>query len=148
MSAFAKERTCGPLSSSHGPESATRSAALRVPAWLIEEPGKITPDTIEALPNLELRRAALEIFGFDRYLAACDAKVIATDELHGQPRRVLEVRLRERSFRILEVMNGSLEPNGTRRKFHLGALAGETPAEAIAASYGIPAEHYREAVRT
>jgi hypothetical protein len=50
--------------------------------------------------------------------------------------------------RIIEVTNGSLEPDGTRRKFHLGAMPGENPHEAIAASYGINPRHYREAVRT
>jgi hypothetical protein len=53
------------------------------------------------------------------------------------------------------VINGTVEPDGTRRKFHLGAARRrgsvappDTPHDAIANSYGIAPEHYREAVRT
>ena len=121
---------------------------LRVPARLIDERDKITPNTIEAENNAELRRVALEIFGFEKYLAARSAKVIATDELHGQPRRLLEVTIAREPVRIVEVNNGSLEPDGSRRRFHLGAMRGDTPHEVVAASYGIAPKHYREAVRT
>ncbi len=120
---------------------------MRIPPHLIAERHKITPERIEAEPNAELRRVALEIFGFDKYLAAREAKVIAADEVHGQPRRLLEVGVAGTPVRIVEVMNGSLEADGTRRRFHLGAMPGATPHEAIAASYGIAPAHYREVVR-
>jgi hypothetical protein len=120
---------------------------LRVPARLIEERHRITPATVEAETNAELRRVALEIFGFDRYLAARGARVIASDELHGERRRLLEVRFAGAPVRIVEVTNGSAEPDGTRRRFHLGAMPGETPHHVIAASYGIVPDVYREAVR-
>jgi hypothetical protein len=121
---------------------------LRIPARLIDERDKITPLTIAAEENAELRRVALEIYGFDRYLAECDAKVISKDELHGQPRRLLEIKVGGDTIRIIEVMNGSLEPDGTRRRFHLGAMPGNTPQEVVAASYGINPKVYQEAVRT
>jgi hypothetical protein len=119
-----------------------------VPRWLIADRAALTPTAIERLPNVEARRAALEIYGLDRYLAARKPKLVAADELHGRPRRLLEANIAGRPFRIIEVVNGTLEPDGTRRKFHLGAMPGDTPAEAIAASYGIAPAHYREAVRT
>jgi hypothetical protein len=50
--------------------------------------------------------------------------------------------------RILEVSNGTREPDGTRRTFHLGAMPGDTPHQVVAASYGINPETYRESVRT
>jgi hypothetical protein len=125
---------------------------LRVPAAIIEQK-EFSPDAIDAQPNAELRRVMLEReyggrSGFDLYLATRDARVIAADELHGRPRRLLEVNVAGATLRIIEVINGSLEPDGSRRKFHLGAMRGETPAEVIAASYGINPAVYREAVRT
>jgi hypothetical protein len=49
----------------------------------------------------------------------------------------------------MDVYNGSLEPDGTRRRFMLGALSGvSTVHEAVAASYGLNPGAYREAVRT
>ena len=79
----------------------------------------------------------------------CDWKTtIAQDRMLGTQRRLLEVNVREQRIRVIEVINGSLEPDGSRRKFHLGAMAGGTPAEVVAASYGIAPAHYREAVRS
>lgn len=118
-----------------------------VPSWLIDDRDEVTPQAIEDL-GAPARHAALEIYGFDRYLALKNAKLVAADELHGQPRRLLEVIILGRPYRIVEVVNGSLEPDGTRRKYYLGAMPGDTPAEVIAASYGIAPGHYREAVRT
>jgi uncharacterized protein DUF6745 len=116
--------------------------------WIVRTPQLLSPERIEDEPNAELRRVMLEAFGFERYLAARAARVVAADELHGQPRRLLEVTIRGRALRIVEVTNGSLEPDGTHRKFHLGAMAGDTPHDVVAASYGIAPKHYREAVRS
>jgi hypothetical protein len=148
----------GQLHAADGPAIAWRDGwdlyfwhGQRIPRdhqWMIDRPREITPDRIEAEPNAELRRIALEIFGFERYLAARSARELARDELHGQPRRLLEIMVAGAPVRIVEVVNGSLEPDGTRRRYHLGAMPGATPHEAIAASYGIAPRHYREAVRT
>ena len=113
--------------------------------WLILEKNKITPETVENESNAELRRITLEIYGFERYLAERDAKVLSEDTEHGQPRRLLEVQVAGEPVRILEVVNSSLEPDGSRRKFFLGAMPGDTPHEAVAASFGRPTEKYKEA---
>ena len=125
---------------------------LRVPARLIETK-EFDAGAIEAENNAEFRRVLLEReyagrSGFELYAEQRRAKVIAEDTLHGFPRRLLEVKVKNERLRVIEVLNGSLEPDGSRRKFHLGAMRGETPAEVIAASYGIAPTHYREAVRT
>ena len=119
-----------------------------VPSWVIEQRDSMTPEMIDALPDAAVRQIAMEIFGRDRYLATRQPNLIAADELHGQPRSLLEMYVSGFPFRIIEVVNGSRERDGTRRKFHLVAMPGDTPAEVIAASYGIAPAHYREAVRT
>jgi hypothetical protein len=109
---------------------------------------------VEAETNVEWRRVMLEReyggrTGFDIYLQARQPHVLAEDEVHGQPRRLLETRAKGGGpIRIVEVINGSDEPDGTRRKFYLGAMRGRTPHEVVAASYGINPDVYREAVRT
>jgi hypothetical protein len=109
---------------------------------------------VEAETNVEWRRVMLEReyggrTGFDIYLQARQPHVLAEDEVHGQPRRLLETRAKGGGpIRIVEVINGSAEPDGTRRKFYLGAMRGRTPHEVVAASYGINPDVYREAVRT
>jgi hypothetical protein len=170
--AMVSERPCvlrrdagGRLHSDNGPAIAWRDGwslylwhGLRIPSsheWIIETPGRITPAAIEAERNSELRRVMLERFGFERYLAARGARLIAADQLHGRPRRLLEIDVAGETLLVIEVTNGSRERDGSRRTFHLGAARdprthapARTPAEAIANSYGIAPTHYREAVRT
>jgi len=125
---------------------------LRVPPRLIEA-REFDPNAIEAEDNAEFRRVLLEReyggrSGFELYAEQRNAKLISEDVSHGFPRRLLEVTVRGQRLRVIEVTNGSLEPDGTRRRFHLGAMPGETPHDVIAASYGIAPKHYREAVRS
>jgi hypothetical protein len=117
--------------------------------WIIIDKARITPDLIDAEPNAELRRVMLEISGFEAYARARKAKVLAEDVSHGQPRRLLSMKVAGEEIRVLDVHNGSLEPDGTRRRFHLGALSGaKTPHEAVAMSYGRNPNSYGEACRT
>jgi hypothetical protein len=131
---------------------------LRIPPsheWLFTNRAKLNADAIDKEPNAELRRVMLEIYGFERYLNERDARLIASDELHGVPRRLHEVIVAGEPIRVIEVVNGSFEPDGSRRKFSLGAARRRgsqdqpnTPHEAVANSYGINPSHYVEAVRT
>ena len=50
--------------------------------------------------------------------------MIDKDEVFGRPRRLLELKLKGEKIRVMDVYNGSLEPDGTRRRFMLGAVAG------------------------
>lgn len=123
--------------------------------WIVREREKLSADKIDAETNAELRRIMLENFGYERYLGERGAKEIAVDTCDGRPRRLLDLTVQGETIRVVEVENGSLEPDGTRRKFVLGAarhpitnaLPG-TPHEAIAWSYGRPADQYEESVRT
>ncbi len=116
-------------------------------AWIITDKAKITAEAIMAEPNAELRRIMCEITGFEpiRSIAKCISKDV---DGNGFPRRLLTAEIGDETVRIVEVDNGSLEPDGTRRRFLLGAMPGDTPHDVIAASYGISPKLYREAVRT
>jgi hypothetical protein len=122
----------------------------RVPddrAWIIADKTRITAEAILREPNAEIRRIMCEITAFEPIRRL--AKTVSADmDGNGQPRRLLRARVGDEDIRIVEVVNGSTEPDGSRRKFLLGAMPGRTPHEAIAASYGISPRHYREAVRT
>jgi hypothetical protein len=125
---------------------------VRVPARIIEAEA-FDVHAVDNEANVEWRRIMLERDyggrgGFEIYLQARQARVVAEDEVHGQPRRLLEVDAGGAPIRIIEVINGSPEPDGTRRRFHLGAMPGDTPHNVVAASYGIDPAAYREAVRT
>ena len=126
---------------------------LRIPEshqWIIKHKDRLTLETIMQEKNAELRRVMLEIaLEINPEIITRNSSLIAQDELHGHPRRLLEVKIGDDRVRIFEVMNGSLEPDGTRRRFHLGAMPGNTPHEVSAASYGLnPNIYQKEAVRT
>lgn len=113
--------------------------------WIITNKERITPDLIDKEPNAELRRIMLEIYGFDKYIEVRDAKVISEDvDGAGHPRRLLEMDVAGQRMRIIELNNSSLEPDGSRRKFHLGAMPGNTPHEAVAASFGFSPKVFNE----
>lgn len=117
--------------------------------WIIADKSRIAPALIDAEENAELRRVMLEIHGFERYVAARGATLVGEDINHDQPRRLLKMNVKGEELRILDVYNGSLEPDGSRRRFFLGAIAGaQTPHEAVAMSYGRSPKTYGEAVRT
>jgi hypothetical protein len=116
--------------------------------WVITDKDRITVDTILNEKNVELRRIMGEISGWRPLLD--QASVIQEDhDGNGNPRRLLSVDLVEETVALVQVQNGSLEADGSRREFVLGAMAGaRTPHEAIAASYGLRPEAYCEAIRT
>jgi hypothetical protein len=125
---------------------------VRVPARIIAAKD-FDVHAVDDEANVEWRRIMLERDyggrgGFEIYLQARQARVVGEDEVHGQPRRLLEVDVGSAPIRIIEVINGSPEPDGTRRRFHLGAMPGDTPHNVVAASYGIDPAVYREALRT
>ena len=125
--------------------------------WIVRDRSRITPDTIDAEPNAELRRIMVEAMpgGFGAYIAARGAKLVSEDISHGRPRKLYQAKVGGEVIDILHVINGSLEPDGTRREFHLGAARDrgtrarpKTPHEAVANSYGIAPKVYGEACRT
>jgi hypothetical protein len=121
----------------------------RVDPDIIERRHEITPTMIRAEKNAEMRRVLTEIYahvhGPGKIIQDMGAKLLSEDTAQDRPRRLYEVD----GGRFIHVINGSLEPDGSRREFFLGADPdARTPHDAIAASYGRPARRYREAVRT
>jgi hypothetical protein len=117
--------------------------------WVITDKDRITTDAILNEKNAEMRRVMCEVSEWRPILDR--ATVISQDhDGNGHARRLLAIDLGEReSVRVIEVENGSLEPDGSRRRFVLGTvMSSQTPHEAIAASYGLRPEAYCEAVRT
>jgi hypothetical protein len=113
--------------------------------WIIREKHKLNPDVIEKEGNAEIRRIMLEIFGFAKYLQQRKAKLISEDvDGAGNPRKLYEIDVAGEAVRIIELNNSSIEPDGSRRKFHLGAMPGETPHEAVAASFGFNPKAFKE----
>ena len=123
---------------------------VRVPADLIET-GWDVKRTLEE-DNAEVRRAAIELTGWDRFIADAGLTLVASAPDPGNPPHELELydlpdRLRDMyddQARILLCTNGSVEPDGTRRRYGLPVPAHHNdPVAAAADLYGWPVEAYR-----
>ena len=154
-----KRDTAGRLHAADGPSLAWRDSyalyfwhGVRVDAWLIEFPERITAASINAETNQELRRCMVEILGHERYLAQSDAQLMSSDDCG----KLWRTRVGGEDWLIVEVANGSLDPDGSRRRYFLDVTCAEeqlgwpvrTARAAVAATYGLRPEQYDVAVRT
>lgn len=119
----------------------------RTHEWMITDKTRITPAKIEKEANAELRRIMLEIYGFSTYISKRKAKLISEDvDGAGHARKLYEIVVGEETVRFLELINSSVEPDGTYRKFHIGAMRGDNPHDCVAASFGFNPDKFKEAV--
>ena len=91
----------------------------------------------------------LERFGFGRYLREFGGSLIAQDR-HGKLWLTrLDREGHAQSETVLEVQNGTREPDGTYRQYFLSVPPDmRSPTEAVAWTYGLSPEQYDLAVRT
>ncbi|MEV4257677.1 DUF6745 domain-containing protein [Spirillospora sp. NPDC049652] len=124
----------------------------RVPEWVVTDP---TPERIAAEPNVEVRRCAIERIGWDAYIEAAGLRLLGSAPDPGNPGS--ELRLFDlpshtwgAPARLLLAVNGSLERDGTRRRYGLTVPADlPDPIAAAAWTYGLdPAQYARLQRRT
>ncbi|WP_327321007.1 DUF6745 domain-containing protein [Streptomyces sp. NBC_01235] len=89
---------------------------MPVPADFLAELPALTPERIRAEENAELRRVMLEYYGYDRYLADCGAQHVHRDETGTLWRIDLPD---DEPVVMVEVLNSTPEPDGTRRTYWL-----------------------------
>ena len=123
---------------------------VRVPADLIETGWDVARILEEG--NAEVRRAAIELTGWEHFISDSGLTLVASAPDPGNPPHELELydlpdRLRDMyddQARILLCTNGSVEPDGTRRRYGLPVPAHHNdPVAAAADLYGWPVEAYR-----
>ena len=93
----------------------------RVPAWIIEQPGRLTVASIDAETNAEVRRVMVERYGYGRYLVDSGARVTheCVDEV-GVPMRLLRRDQKgDEPIVCVELLNTTPDPDGTRRLYHV-----------------------------
>ena len=120
-----------------------------VPEWVMDDP---TVERIARERNVEVRRCAIERLGWDVYISEAGMTLIdqaddpgnvdGTLALYATPPSV------RRSGRILLVLNGSRERDGTRRRYGLPVPDGMSSAlDAAGWTYGISGDDYSRLVR-
>jgi len=117
---------------------------VEVPRWTIEQPERITLAAVDGEPDVQIRRCMIEIMTPQRYVALGGAVRVAEDEAGILWRKVWWAT---DSWAAVEVINGTPEPDGTRRHFFLQVPAHmRTAREAVAWTYGLSEDAYARLV--
>ncbi|WP_454321103.1 DUF6745 domain-containing protein [Streptomyces phaeoluteigriseus] len=113
---------------------------MPVPAAFLAELTALAPDRIRAEENAELRRVMLEHYGYDRYLTDSGARPLHRDETGTLWRIDLAG---DEPVVMVEVLNSTPEPDGTRRTYWLRVPPStRTAREGVAWTFGLPADGY------
>ncbi|MCQ9132757.1 DUF6745 domain-containing protein [Streptomyces hilarionis] len=119
---------------------------MPVPAAFLAELPRLTPRRIRAEENAELRRVMLEYYGYDRYLSDSDARPVHRDETGTLWRVELDG---DEPVVMVEVLNSTPEPDGTRRTYWLRVPPSTLTARAgVAWTFGLAAQAYAPVVQT
>ncbi|WP_326834589.1 hypothetical protein VSH64_06635 [Amycolatopsis rhabdoformis] len=121
-----------------------------VPAWVIED---VTTDAINTERNIEVRRCAVERLGWDGYLERAGLTFVARAPDPGN--RDSELLLYDIprapgtiARRLLLAVNGSVERDGTRRRYGLSVPPWfDDPVDAAGWSYGLTGAQYAGLLR-
>jgi hypothetical protein len=113
---------------------------MPVPAAFLEERVGLTPERIRTEENAELRRVMLEYYGYDRYLADSGARPLHTDATGTLWRIDLDG---DEPVVMVEVLNSTPEPDGTRRTYWLRVPPQtRTAREGVAWTFGLHPDVY------
>jgi hypothetical protein len=131
---------------------------VEVESWVIHQPDLITIQRIDAETNVEVRRALVERFGEDRLVREGGSVLVHEDETGRLWRRDAERRPpgtgswwrpRDEPIVMVEVVNSTPEPDGSRKTYFLRVPPTiETAREAVAWTFGLGAVDYRPAVES
>ncbi|MEU4667763.1 DUF6745 domain-containing protein [Amycolatopsis sp. NPDC023774] len=121
-----------------------------VPAWVIED---VTAEAINIERNVEIRRCAVERLGWEGYIARAGLTFVARAPDPGN--RDAELLLYDVprapgtiSRRLLLAVNGSVERDGTRRRYGLSVPPWfDDPVDAAGWSYGLTGAQYTGLLR-
>lgn len=119
---------------------------VTIPAEFAQTLKNLTPETIRAERNAELRRIMLEHYGHDRYILDSGAEPIHQDEA-GKLWRIMLGN--DEPITMVEVLNATAEPDGTFRTYWLRVPPHtSTPKEGVAWTFGLTQEEYKPLVQT
>jgi hypothetical protein len=117
---------------------------VEVPGWMIEHPERITPDAVTDEIDPVLRNCMIEIMTPERFIRMGGASRVSEDETGILWRKLWGYRgVTIGSWTAVEVVNGTPETDGSRRRYVLRVPSRmRTAREAVAWTYGLTPEHY------
>ena len=119
---------------------------VRVPAFVITNPERITVDMIDVVDNAEIRRVMITMYGFKEYLSDCGAKLIHKDKTGELYRKDFR---NEEPFVFVKVTNSTPEPDGWFKDYFLRVPPTmKNATEAVAWTFRMSPEEYKLALET
>jgi hypothetical protein len=119
---------------------------VEVPAWVIEHPERITPDTISDQIDPVLRNCMIDIMMPERFVRSGGATRVSKDDTGTLWRTHWIYRgVTIGSWAAVEVVNGTVKADGSHKHYFLRVPSRmATPREAVAWTYGLSPERYAE----
>jgi hypothetical protein len=119
---------------------------VRVPAWLVMDPARLTVADILGEQNAEVRRVMLDRYGFDRFVTDSGALPVHADETGTLYRTELDG---DEPLVVVRVRNSTPESDGSSKFYSLRVPADITTARAaVAWTFGQTEPSYRPVVET
>ena len=117
---------------------------VEVPAWAIEHPEWITLSTLADTFEPVLRNCMIEIMTPERFVRSGGPALVSEDETGILWRKLWGYRgVTVGSWTAVEVVNGTAESDGSRKRYFLRVPSRmRTAREAVAWTYGVSAEQY------
>ncbi len=147
----------GRLHAEHGPALAWGDGfeiwawhGVRVDRRSCSTPDSITVASIDAERNIELRRVLIERFGEERLLREGGAKLVDEDATGRLWRREMPMSWpRDEAVVMVEVLNSTPEPDGSRKTYFLRVPPTTSSARtAVAWTFGLRGDEYRPAIES
>jgi hypothetical protein len=118
---------------------------INVSRRFVEQPETITAREIREEKNAETRRVMIERFGPGRYVQEMGGRRISRDSTGTLWHCTMDINGENYVFAVVEVVNGSEEPDGTRKRYFLSVPAScRSAIEAVAWTYGMTVKQYRQ----
>lgn len=98
---------------------------LEVPEWIILTPELITPLKITKEDNVEVRRAMMEIYGYENYITNCEAEIVDSCPIDHhiiglRDAKLLVKRVKDdETIVYIDLLNSTPEPDGTVKRYLL-----------------------------
>ena len=89
---------------------------VRVPAYIVETPEKLTVEKIEKESNLEVRRVMIDIYGQEKFLLDSKSEVIHSDDFGTLYSKVLPG---DEVLMMVKVVNSTPEPDGSFKDYFI-----------------------------
>jgi hypothetical protein len=93
--------------------------------FAITNPESITVNIILKESNQEIKRALLEIYGYERFIEESGAKLIHSDKLNGSPVDLYRIEIGDVVIEGVLVINSTAEPDGEFKKYFIQVEPGK-----------------------